>query len=212
MEVSPIIKEINAASVPSIEEEAIQVTISTAPTHAGKRETDPAPHIPLAHSPPEPIAIESPPTKSSHLDGATSKAATAPTLKDGSVLEAPLVLRGWLTKQGHKVRNWKTRYFVLDRGLLSYYADQKDTAPFGDNLKGQICLAGYLLLQSASSEVELPEHGRSVSVVGKLSRQFSNKAAESKQGAMPNRFLLQQGPNKALVAYAKVFLPTTLMC
>ncbi|KDO28961.1 AGC protein kinase [Saprolegnia parasitica CBS 223.65] len=36
---------------------------------------------------------------------------------------APVACAGWLTKQGHKRKSWKKRYFVLRGTVLSYYAD-----------------------------------------------------------------------------------------
>ena len=57
--------------------------------------------------------------------------------------EIPVMLRGWARKQGQVVRSWKTRYFVLANGQLAYYADQREAPPFGADLKGCICLAGY---------------------------------------------------------------------
>jgi hypothetical protein len=58
-------------------------------------------------------------------------------------LSAPPKMLGWLRKRGHIVQSWKTRYMVLDNGFLSYYVDKSDTPPYGKNMKGQICLAGF---------------------------------------------------------------------
>jgi hypothetical protein len=38
---------------------------------------------------------------------------------------------GWLTKQGHKVKNWKRRWFVLKDPTLAYYVKPRDTTPAG---------------------------------------------------------------------------------
>lgn len=46
---------------------------------------------------------------------------------------------GWLTKRGHKVRNWKQRWFVLKEGTLSYFKSPKDTVPCGTILLDDIC-------------------------------------------------------------------------
>ena len=91
-------------------------------------------------------------------------------------LTAPMMLRGWMKKQGHMVKNWKTRYFVLEEGLLSYYVDQRDVTPYGADRKGRVCLAGYRYLD------ELEEldggHGRKASsesggVIGLVARRIS---------------------------------------
>jgi hypothetical protein len=66
-------------------------------------------------------------------------------------LVAPPMMQGWLKKKGHIVNNWKTRYFVLDSGYLTYYVDQSDAPPFGRERKGQVCLAGYRSVLSESS-------------------------------------------------------------
>lgn len=58
-------------------------------------------------------------------------------------LSSPPKMMGWLKKQGHLVQNWKTRYFVLDNGFLTYYLDKSEVPPYGKMMKGQICLAGY---------------------------------------------------------------------
>eukprot|EP01107_Rhizomastix_libera_P003109 TRINITY_DN1537_c0_g1_i2.p1 TRINITY_DN1537_c0_g1~~TRINITY_DN1537_c0_g1_i2.p1 ORF type:complete len:725 (-),score=226.17 TRINITY_DN1537_c0_g1_i2:67-2241(-) len=38
---------------------------------------------------------------------------------------------GWLTKQGHTIKNWKRRWFVLRDGVLSYYKSQKNATMCG---------------------------------------------------------------------------------
>lgn len=44
-------------------------------------------------------------------------------------------MSGWLRKRGHVRKNWKARYFVLDRSVLRYYADESCT-----RLKGEVLL------------------------------------------------------------------------
>eukprot|EP01114_Cavostelium_apophysatum_P012921 TRINITY_DN3016_c0_g1_i1.p1 TRINITY_DN3016_c0_g1~~TRINITY_DN3016_c0_g1_i1.p1 ORF type:complete len:622 (+),score=170.28 TRINITY_DN3016_c0_g1_i1:295-2160(+) len=38
---------------------------------------------------------------------------------------------GWLTKRGHKVKNWKRRWFVLRDPTLCYYKSPRDSTPAG---------------------------------------------------------------------------------
>ena len=39
---------------------------------------------------------------------------------------------GWLHKQGHLARTWKQRFFVLEKGVLSYYAsDSRNSSLLG---------------------------------------------------------------------------------
>jgi len=40
-------------------------------------------------------------------------------------------LAGYLTKEGHKIKNWKRRYFILKDNLLYYFKDRKDKNPVG---------------------------------------------------------------------------------
>jgi hypothetical protein len=42
------------------------------------------------------------------------------------------VTGGWLVKQGHKVKNWKRRWFVLRGGILSYHKSPRDVKPQGE--------------------------------------------------------------------------------
>lgn len=79
--------------------------------------------------------------------------------------EIPVMLRGWARKQGHVVRSWKTRYFVLSDGQLAYYADQREAPPFGADLKGRICLAGYRYSLEDGTEVD---NGKADGFLGSL--------------------------------------------
>ena len=51
--------------------------------------------------------------------------------------KAPPIKKGWMRKQGRSglVKNWKTRFFVLADGKISYYLNETSHAPFGDGLK-----------------------------------------------------------------------------
>lgn len=42
------------------------------------------------------------------------------------------------------VRNWKRRYFVLEKGVLRYYEKKAsgDVSPYGESLKGEVDLLG----------------------------------------------------------------------
>lgn len=77
-------------------------------------------------------------------------------------IPCPPKMLGWLNKRGHVVLNWKTRYFVLNNGFLTYYVDKLDTAPYGKTMKGQICLLGYRE-QSFIDANNLPSPTRSIS-------------------------------------------------
>lgn len=60
-----------------------------------------------------------------------------------------MLRRGYLKKEGHMIRNWKKRFFVLDMGLLVYYERESagnkknpPVPPFGENEKGRLRLSG----------------------------------------------------------------------
>lgn len=50
--------------------------------------------------------------------------------------QIPTVVMGYLMKQGHFVKNWKKRFFVVERGVLRYYEKEQENHPYGINLKG----------------------------------------------------------------------------
>ncbi len=60
--------------------------------------------------------------------------------------DTPEITRGWLKKQSRTglIKNWKSRFVVLDQGTLYYYEKKisKNIAPYGDNLKGMMNLKG----------------------------------------------------------------------
>ena len=57
-------------------------------------------------------------------------------------MTSPQLLTGWLQKQGHFVRNWKKRFFVLEMGRLQYFEKKspKEGPPYGVNSKGCILM------------------------------------------------------------------------
>lgn len=64
----------------------------------------------------------------------------------------PAMMRGWGMKQGHIIKNWKRRYFILtsDREvtLLRYFKYEQSYAPYGDYLCGELNLQYYHLIPS----------------------------------------------------------------
>lgn len=69
--------------------------------------------------------------------------------------QAPTVMKGWLKKQsrgerfgGMMMKNWKSRFVVLEYGSLKYYEKLKsiNTAPYGESLKGEMGLVGATLV------------------------------------------------------------------
>ena len=46
-------------------------------------------------------------------------------IKPGDHGYEPEVLKGYLTKQGHVMKTWTKRFFILEKGYLKYYVDDK---------------------------------------------------------------------------------------
>jgi len=63
-----------------------------------------------------------------------------------SLSNIPAPVTGWLQKQGHRVKNWKKRFFVLKAGQLSYYEQNGlEQRGVGESLKGSVYLKGATL-------------------------------------------------------------------
>jgi hypothetical protein len=62
----------------------------------------------------------------------------------------PPVCLGHLTKLGHRMKNWKKRFFVLEMGRLTYFEKPsgKDTSPYGVSQKGCMVLTNVQLQES----------------------------------------------------------------
>ena len=94
---------------------------------------------------------------------------------------AARVKQGWLRKQGHVRRNWKQRWFVLERGVLRYYVEPLAIHPYGANLRGEINLEDYSVVQSplsSSEESSMPTRFELFS----LSEALSKKKQEQQEG------------------------------
>lgn len=61
------------------------------------------------------------------------------------------VKHGWMKKKGHIIKNWKKRYFVLEKGRLRYYEHALEVSPFGRVEKGEISLKGSKVYASTTS-------------------------------------------------------------
>lgn len=47
-----------------------------------------------------------------------------------------------MKKQGHVLRTWRRRYFVMDMGMIQYFDKKGASANQGDGYKGRLYLAG----------------------------------------------------------------------
>lgn len=72
----------------------------------------------------------------------TTKVSGLAIIKDLS--DHPNLLTGWLKKQGHVVKNWKSRFFVLNNSVLKYYDKdgQKKSSGSAVEPKGEVDLKG----------------------------------------------------------------------
>jgi hypothetical protein len=78
----------------------------------------------------------------------------------------PATMRGWGTKQGHIVKNWKRRYFILTSSrqvtLLRYFKDEQREPPYGTHLCGELNLQYYHLIATTKMmRVEASDEERS---------------------------------------------------
>ena len=73
--------------------------------------------------------------------------------KDKSNQGAPFK-KGWLKKEGHLVKNWKDRHFIVDNGILIYYSQDNYI-----NERGRLLLSDYFCVYSTSTcKFELMDH------------------------------------------------------
>ena len=56
----------------------------------------------------------------------------------------PPMMKGFLYKRGRKmIKTWRNRYFVLNKGILSYYESPIVEEPYGHNMKGCLDFKNY---------------------------------------------------------------------
>lgn len=100
-------------------------------------------------------------TLSNHaLDATSATSGTAGTVKSTKATAGssgapegtmgpdgkPLVKKGWMLKEGHVVKNWKKRHFVLENGVLVYYEKENNV-----NEKGRIYVKDYHITYASKS-------------------------------------------------------------
>lgn len=71
------------------------------------------------------------------------------------LIQIPDMKTGWLLKQGHLVKNWKRRFFVLNYGVLTYYEQDNIASRKGvvDVPKGKINLKNATVVVLVKDEV-----------------------------------------------------------
>lgn len=73
---------------------------------------------------------------------AISRDATKP------ITSLPPLKKGFILKEGHLIKNWRNRFFVLEAGTMTYYESSTDVYPYGVRKKGEIILKGTTLKMS----------------------------------------------------------------
>jgi hypothetical protein len=115
---------------------AAATTVSSSTPTAAAAEAEVVTVVPPA-STPTPLTTE---------EAVTTAASVPPAKKTGMIF-----------KQGHMVKNWKNRFFVLDQGILTYYENNSMKDKKGDmNLKNtKVIEEGTLLYIKGPSELVL---------------------------------------------------------
>jgi hypothetical protein len=101
----------------------------------------------------KPVYMESKPTYSEVATLTTTNKAPVEPQKQNDKYPVgsdgiPEMMRGWATKEGHFIRNWKRRHFVLISNktatIIRYYEEETNDPPFyGQNEKGEINIRNY---------------------------------------------------------------------
>ena len=67
---------------------------------------------------------------------------------------APAMLTGLIKKEGHMIKNWKERHFVLlatpAGSTLTYFEKAKNEPPFGEGEKGSVSLKGSTMKRTGN--------------------------------------------------------------
>ena len=66
-----------------------------------------------------------------------SSSETVPITQMSTV---PPLKKGFILKEGHLIKSWKNRFFVLENGVMTYYESSIDKPPYGAGKKGEMSL------------------------------------------------------------------------
>jgi hypothetical protein len=83
---------------------------------------------------------------------APAKPVPATATKENAKI--PAMKMGMVKKQGGSYKTWKTRHFVLQKGVLKYYVSESSAPPnYGNELKGEISLKGQKTTDLGNTQV-----------------------------------------------------------
>lgn len=87
-------------------------------------------------------------------------------MKNKSSVKPPPICTGYMAKQGQVFRSWKTRFFVLKEGILTYYiGETMKGSKVGDNQVGSpLLLMGYQVSQPEPGQLFLTIPGRRTTI------------------------------------------------
>lgn len=128
----------------------------TIPPPASEERVNETVKEPLAEAAPDATTEEAAksPTEAETLDATTEMnipivADPEPDTEEAAV-QAPTIKKGYVMKQGHKHKNWKNRYFVLNEGKITYFENPADKPPYGTTQKGEMTLENVEISRSGT--------------------------------------------------------------
>lgn len=86
-----------------------------------------------------------------NVEGQALKAASGLTHAVGPALGQPPAMRGYLSKWTNMARGYRSRWFVLDNGVLSYYRSQEEE---GKASRGAISMTVARVLPPGSDKLK----------------------------------------------------------
>lgn len=114
--------------------------VSVASTHHEEPADVVTPPSPASAEPVASVATAAPTTTAPPAATAAPVAAAPVVAITSQEIKVPDMKKGYMLKQGHVVKNWKNRFFVLEEGMLTYYESSTANAPYGVNKKGEMSL------------------------------------------------------------------------
>jgi hypothetical protein len=75
------------------------------------------------------------------------------------ITSPPEIKKGFVAKQGQQYKTWRSRWFVLEEGFLTYYEKEQPTHPFGSGEKGKINLH-HMVCKEKGSVVTVTSDGK----------------------------------------------------
>lgn len=135
----------------------------------------------------EEIASETPmsPQSSAFSD---QNADTSQPVSDADKLKRSRIREGFMTKQGHVVRNWKMRWFVLRRDEMLYYKSELDPKASGS----------VELNKNSTVEIAGRPHSFIVTSPGRKLVCTAKDSREMEEWMNDIRLVIQEHQNKAL--------------